>query len=177
MRAITKRRSITTVRTTTVARSPGGGLPQGILGRVHDRQGEIVPQQLSGGDWVHAEELQLPKGQAADVSGDSNVRKVRPGMAAKSFRAGDLLALDKDLGISAPIASDNAAFSAQPKDHVSTAGYGGGQWDDFGFSVSKAQMDRFCHVQELRPGGPAELSTCIFPGNYIISVDGRSTSR
>jgi len=51
---------------------------------------------------------------------------------------------------------------------------GGGQWLELGLVLSKGSLDRFCAVQFLRHGGPAEQSGCIFIGNLVISINGRS---
>ena len=51
---------------------------------------------------------------------------------------------------------------------------GGGQWISLGFVLSKGLQDRFCSIQHLRSGGPAEQSGGIFVGNQIVSVNDRS---
>jgi len=51
---------------------------------------------------------------------------------------------------------------------------GGGQWSGLGFALRMGMTDRFPVIQRLRSGGSAEQSGCIFVGNLIISIDGRS---
>jgi C-terminal processing protease CtpA/Prc len=67
------------------------------------------------------------------------------------------------------------SLSSQPaSDDDMSSMEGGGQWMALGLVLSKETLDRFCAVKFLRHGGPAEQSGCIFTGNLVISINGRS---
>jgi C-terminal processing protease CtpA/Prc len=103
---------------------------------------------------------------------DSLLRETVTCRRAKHARA--RLAENPMSSASQSLYPNSSTLSAADIDDSMSKMEGGGQWLSLGLVLRKDASDRFCTVQYLRPGGPAEQSGCIFPGNQIVSVDGRS---